>query len=63
MFSMCLASACASNQSEFKETSRNCSTPPKFFRYGSFFEALTNAAQPCNVRRTNTYVLLAKNPS
>jgi hypothetical protein len=35
----------------------------KFFGCVSFYGNTTNRAQPCNVRWTNTHVLLSKNPS
>ena len=62
-FSRGLASAHASNQSESKEAARNCSTPPEVFWCVSLYGVLTNAAQLCNVRQTNTCVFLANNSS
>jgi hypothetical protein len=44
------------------EVARNCSTPPEVFWCVSLYGVLTNAAQQCNVRQTNTCVLLAKIP-
>ena len=51
------------NQPESMEAARNCSTPPEVFWCISLYGVLTNVAQLCNVRQTNTCVLLAKNPS
>ena len=42
---------------------RNCSTPPEAFWCVSLYGDPTNAAQLHNVRRTNTRVSLAENPS
>jgi hypothetical protein len=61
--SMCLDLAHASNQPETAQVARNCSTPLEVFWCVSLYGVLTNAAQLCNIRWTNTCVLLAKNSS
>ena len=53
------ASDSASNKPESVEVARNCSTPPEVFWYVSPCGVPTNAVQLHNVRRTNTWVLLA----
>ena len=50
VFSVCLASACASNQPESEEEARSCITPPQVFWCVSLYGVLTNAAQLRNVR-------------
>ena len=54
VFSVCLASACASSQPESLEAARSCSTPPEVFQCVSFYGIPTNAVQPRSVRWTNT---------
>jgi hypothetical protein len=51
----------ANQPKESKEVKRNYSTPPEVFWYVSLNGVLTNAAQLCNVRWTDTCMLLAKN--
>ena len=60
---ICLSWHLSVSQPESEEAARNCSTPPEVFWCISLYGVLTNAAQLCNVRQTNTCMLLAKNPS
>jgi hypothetical protein len=55
--STCLASACASNQSNSLEAATNRNTPPEGFWCVSLYVVPTNTAQLHNVRRTNTCML------
>jgi hypothetical protein len=50
----------SANQPESPEVARNWSTPPEVSWCVSLYGVLTNADQLCNVRQTNTCVLLAK---
>ena len=60
--SICLASACVSNQPKSLELALNCSTTPVFWCV-SLYGVLTNAAQLCSVRGIKAWTTLAKNPS
>jgi hypothetical protein len=46
-----------------RKQQKNCSTPPELFWCVPLYRLLTNAAQLCHVRQTNTCASLAKNPS
>jgi hypothetical protein len=59
----CLSWHHSANQPESKEAARNYSTPSENFWCISLYGVLTNGAQLCNVRQTNTCMPLAKNPS
>ena len=51
------------NHPKSAEAARSHGTPPEVSWYVPFYGVLTNAAQQCNVRQTNTWMSLAKNPS
>ena len=58
---VCLCCHHSANQPKSIEAAaRNCSTPPEVSWCVSLYGVLTNADQLCNVRQTNTCVLLAK---
>lgn len=67
--SLCLAEARALPyhmhliSQESLEASTNCTTPPDGFWFVFLYGILTNAAQLCSARWTNTCVWLAQNPS
>lgn len=60
---VCLSWHHSANQPKSAEVARNCSTLSEGFWCISHYGIQTNATQLCNVRQTNTHVLLAKNPS